>query len=306
MIVGLALIFIVGFGLRLGLDFTGGSLMELQFQETVQKDQVEKALSDSASEINQATPAKAETNNEDITISSNEPTNIDLSGSTILPSGENHFLIKTKYLSSANHDKLIAALDSKLPEFTETTFTTIGPTIGQSQLAKALWAVAIALVMIVLYVSFAFRKVPKHVNPWRFGAVAIVALLHDVLITAGVFAVLGLTLGVEIDALFITAILTVLGYSVNDTIVVLDRIRENLGQDKNASIEEVADRSLNETLARSINTSLSTLLTLVAILFFGSSAIFYFVLALTIGIFVGTYSSIFIASPLLAAWSKKK
>lgn len=305
-LVALSLVFIVGFGLKLGLDFTGGSLMELQFKETTTKEQVQNALTESAATINDSLPPKAENTTGELTVSSNEPTDIDLSGSTIVASGENGYLIKTKYLSSANHDKLLISLDEKLPEFTETNFTTIGPTIGASQLGKALWAVGIALIMIILYVSFAFRKVPKHVNPWRFGAVAIVALLHDVLITAGVFAVLGLALGVEIDALFITAILTVLGYSVNDTIVVLDRIRENLGSDKTADIAEVADRSLNETLARSINTSLSTLLTLIAILLFGSDSIFYFVLALTIGIGVGTYSSIFLASPLLVAWSKKR
>ncbi len=305
-LVAFSLVFIVGFGLKLGLDFTGGSLMELQFKETTTKEQVQNALSESAATINDSLPPKAENTSGELTVSSNEPTTIDLTNATIVASGENGYLIKTKYLSSANHDKLLASLNEKLPEFTETNFTTIGPTIGASQLGKALWAVGIALIMIILYVSFAFRKVPKHVNPWRFGAVAIVALLHDVLITAGVFAVLGLALGVEIDALFITAILTVLGYSVNDTIVVLDRIRENLGSDKTADIAEVADRSLNETLARSINTSLSTLLTLIAILLFGSGSIFYFVLALTIGIGVGTYSSIFLASPLLVAWSKKR
>lgn len=304
--VGVALVFIVGFGLKLGLDFTGGSLMELQFKEETTKEQVQNALLESEKEINATIPASAPTTEGELTINSNEPQTLDFENATVVAAGDNGYLIKTKYISSANHDKLLASLEAKLPEFTETTFTTIGPTIGESQLTKSLWALAIALVMIILYITFAFRKVPKAINPWRFGAVTIVALLQDVLVTVGIFAILGVALGVEIDVLFITALLTVFGYSVHDSIVVLDRIREKLGNDKTADIGDLANQSLNETLARSINTSFSTILTLVAILIFGSPSIFYFVLALTIGILIGTYSSIFIASPLLVAWSKKK
>ena len=159
------------------------------------------------------------------------------------------------------------------------------------------------MVMIIIYIGFAFRKVPKSVSPWRFGATAIIALAHDVVIVAGVFAVLGQYLNVEIDALFITAMLTVFGYSVNDTIVIFDRIRENLIRES-GSIAKITNSSLNQTLARSINTSFSTLITLIAILVWGADSIFYFILALTLGTFIGTYSSIFLASPILVKWTE--
>ncbi|MCT4592202.1 MAG: protein translocase subunit SecF, partial [Candidatus Gracilibacteria bacterium] len=163
-----------------------------------------------------------------------------------------------------------------------------------------------AIVAIVLFIAFSFRKVPTHTSPWKFGICAIVALVHDVLITSGVFALLGLVYGVEIDGLFITALLTVMGFSVHDTIVVFDRLRENLKQEQSMSkFANVANDSLNQTMARSINTSISTLFTLVALLFLGSNTLFFFLLALVVGIIVGTWSSIFIATPLLVAWQKK-
>ncbi|MBL4694789.1 protein translocase subunit SecF, partial [Candidatus Gracilibacteria bacterium] len=177
---------------------------------------------------------------------------------------------------------------------------------GKTLLHKAIIAIIFALIMIVLYVAFAFRKIPKWVSPWRFGATAIVALVHDVIIVTGVFVILGQFLDVEINALFITAMLTVFGYSVNDTIVVFDKLRENLLHASNPDIEVIANKALNETLTRSLNTSASTLLALLAILFFGSPTIFYFVLALTIGTVIGTYSSIFTATPLLVWWHNKK
>ena len=156
---------------------------------------------------------------------------------------------------------------------------------------------------IVLYIAFAFRRVPKRVSPWKFGICAIVALFHDVIIPIGVFAALRF----EVDALFITAILTVLGFSVHDTIVVFDRIRENLKyQERDESFAALANKSMSQTFARSINTSLTALIALTSLLVFGAASIFNFILVLVIGIAVGTYSSIFIASPLLVLWQKKQ
>ena len=159
--------------------------------------------------------------------------------------------------------------------------------------------------MIILYIGFAFRKIPKEFSSWRFGASAIVALVHDVLIVTGIFVILAQFIDVEINALFITAMLTVFGYSVNDTIVVLDRLRENLINDRTSTMDQNANKALNSTFARSMNTSISTLITLIAILFFGSESVFFFVLALTLGTAIGTYSSLFIATPLLVRWHKK-
>lgn len=172
--------------------------------------------------------------------------------------------------------------------------------------SKAVMALVIALIVIVIYIAFAFRRIPRKVSPWRFGLSAIVALAHDVIIVVGIYAILGNVLGVEIDALFITALLTILGFSVHDTIVVFDRVRENLkDMGREVTFADVANAALNQTLARSMNTSISTLFTLVALLVLGSTSIFFFVLALVLGTIVGTYSSIFVASPVLVWWNNR-
>ena len=167
---------------------------------------------------------------------------------------------------------------------------------------KAITALVVALIAIVFYLAYAFRNVPKRVSPWKFGVCAVVSLAHDVLTTIGIFALLDY----EINALFITALLTLIGFSNHDTIVVYDRIRENLKhQNRDQSFAEIADISLNQTLSRSINTSLSTIFPLVALYFFGAQSLKHFVFALIFGIFIGTYSSIFIASPLLTLWQER-
>ncbi len=324
--VGLALISIFTFGLNLGIDFTGGSLIELRFKEDVTREQVEESLHEAAEEVNkeveegettsvlQTAPIESpeensgETSEETLALKQAEQPSdkIDLTAVQIIRSGDEGFIIKTRHLTPLAHDKLMFKLREKLPEFTEERFMTIGPVVGSALLQKAIIAVIVALIIIIFYVAFAFRKIPKEINPWRFGASAIVALLHDVIIIMGIFAILGHFLHVELDALFITALLTIFGYSVNDTIVVLDRLREKILVDSDENLTNNANKALTETLARSINTSLSTLLVLGAILIGGSSAIFYFILALALGIFVGTYSSLFVATPLLVLWKNVK
>lgn len=331
-----SLVLIFTFGLNLGIDFTGGSLMELRFKDTIEREQMEKALHEAAEEVNKeletdeasalappdetAMPDEASDNPappdeaDEVTIPEErtavleqaeyESGLIDLSAAQIIRSGDDGFIIKTRYITSTAHDKLIPKLREKLPPFTEDRFTTIGPIVGSALLQKAIIAIVVTLIVIIFYVAFAFRKIPKEVNPWRFGASAIIALLHDVIIITGIFAVLGHFLHVEIDALFITALLTIFGYSVNDTIVVLDRLREKILVDSDENLTSNANKALTETLARSINTSFSTILVLGAILIGGSSAIFYFILALTLGILLGTYSSLFVATPLLVMWKK--
>ena len=186
---------------------------------------------------------------------------------------------------------------------TELQFDSVGPTVGQELKSKSFNTAVVVLLAIVFYISMAFCKVSRPVASWKYGVTAIIALAHDIIITLGVFSFLGHFYGIEVNTPFIAAILTVLGYSVSDTIVVFDRIRENLPKSQD-NFEDTVNRSINQTMVRSINTSFSSILALVAILFFGGSTIRDFAMALVVGIFVGTYSSIFIASPVLVLWEK--
>ncbi len=260
------------FGFKLGLDFKGGSLLELKTTLAAQ-------------EVNTLSPLLEEAH----TVSTDQGT----------------VLIRTQHLSDADYQGVISDLRKTDAQLEEVRFTSIGPTIGKTLQQRALWALVLTAIFIVLYISFAFRKIPKEVSPWRFGVSAIVALVHDLTVMIGVFVLLGHFWGVEVDALFVTALLTIMGFSVHDTIVVFDRIRENLRFRKaGESLRESANRALNQTLARSINTSLSVFIMVASILFFGPESIFYFVLALTIGLLVGTYSSIFVAAPILVWWTE--
>ncbi|TSC73730.1 MAG: preprotein translocase subunit SecF, partial [Parcubacteria group bacterium Gr01-1014_44] len=194
-----------------------------------------------------------------------------------------------------------------LGEFEEKRFNAIGPTIGEELKRKSLWAMAIVLIFIVLYIAWAFRQVSKPVQSWKYGVAAIVALLHDVSIPTGVFAVLGHFYNIEVDTLFVTALLTILGFSVHDTIVVFDRIRENLkkaGRTTHVDFEQTIEQSIRDTMARSINTSLTVMIVMLTLYFFGGASTKYFSLAILIGVGFGTYSSIFIASALLVTWHR--
>lgn len=263
--------------IHLGIDFTGGTLMELKFEEITENQP--QLLGDA---INSAAPNTV---------------------SQITTTDQDTYIVHGKDISEEEYDAVTSAISEKLGTYEEIRFTTIGPKIGATLKRKAMTALFIALIAIVLYIAYAFRRVPKRVSPWRFGMCAILALVHDVLITLGVFALLGF----EVDAFFITALLTIMGFSVHDTIVVFDRIRENLKtQTRDETFGHIADRSLWQTMSRSINTSVSTLFTLVALYFLGAESLQIFVFALIIGIFVGTYSSIFIASPALTIWQERK
>lgn len=317
-----AILAIFTFGLNLGIDFKGGSLLALKFQEPatpVTQEQITTALEqvsteaakESAKTTTASATAETATNitpstTDEKTLKTPEEEKLKLTSINILTSGKNEFIVKTNYLTPANHDQLLAKLKEKLPAFEETRFTTIGPTIGKTLLNKAIIAGLVSILMIVIYLYIAFRKIPKEVNPWRFGASAIVTLIHDVVIIMGIFAVLGKFLDVEMDALFATAMLTLFGYSVNDRIVIFDRLRETLTRSSLDNVKEIANKALNETLARSINTSISIALTMFAILFFGHASIFYFILALTLGVVIAGYTSVFIAAPLIVYWSTKK
>ena len=265
-------------GLRLGIDFKGGSLLEARFLAgRPDKSVLAEALGP-----------------------------LDLGTVTIQPIGEDSVLIRAKDIDEQKHQEVLKALKEKAPEqkLEEESFESIGPAIGQELKKRALWAIALVLIMIVLYIAYAFRKVSRLVSSWRYGVAALIALAHDVIIPAGIFAILGHFLGKEADLLFVTALLTILGFSVHDTIVVFDRIRENLRRGAGRDFQETVGLSVAQTLTRSISTSFTVLLTLLAIYFFGGASIKDFSLILILGIFFGTYSSIFIASPILVEWEK--
>ncbi|MFH1146035.1 MAG: protein translocase subunit SecF [bacterium] len=278
-------------GLRYGIDFTGGSLIQVKFLKsqpaTVQE------VADSLSDLKFG----------DIRVQA---------------AGDGSYHIRTRSLTSLEHDQSLRALAEKFsglsPDLASTikteeaveelSFESIGPVIGEELRVKTWWAIAVVLLAIILYIAFAFRHVSHPVASWKYGLSAVLALAHDAFISAGVFAYFGHFFGAEADSLFVTALLTIIGFSVHDTIVVFDRIRENLKQRAGSSFIETINHSVNETLVRSINTSLTAMLVLAALAIFGGVSIKWFAIVLLIGIAIGTYSSIFIASPLLVFWSK--
>jgi preprotein translocase subunit SecF len=264
-------------GLKYGIDFTGGTLMEVKFT------------------------ASAPSNAEVKTILAEA----DAKDATVQPTENNSVLIRYGNSDDEKNKEVLGKLREKYPETENTRLDYIGPSISSELKSKALWALLIAVVGIALYVAYAFRQVSRPVESWKYGVGAVIALIHDILITVGIFSVLGHFLSIEIDTTFIAALLTILGFSVHDTIVVYDRTRENLMRSgSKEDFSEVVNRSLNETMARSINTSLTVVITLLAIFIFGGESIKTFTLALLIGIVFGTYSSIFIASALMVDWWK--
>jgi preprotein translocase subunit SecF len=267
--------------LKPSIDFTGGTLLEIQISNPADGGQI------STERIREIARSQ------------------DIEISTLQDSTDNTYLLRTKPIDKDQNEKLQTAL-GELGEITEKRFETVGPTIGAELTQKAFWSVIVATVAIISYIAWSFRHVPKPYSSWKFGVSAIAALIHDVVVVVGVFSILGHFLNVEVDSLFITALLTVIGFSVHDTIVVFDRIRENLPKMPKKTIEEVVDFSIGETLVRSLNTSFTIILTLTSLLLFGGESIRWFVLALLIGVVSGTYSSIFNAAPLLAVWEGKK
>ena len=276
-------IFSIGFfGLNFGIDFTGGSILEVSYEEeTPSKEALESRI-----------------------------TNLAIGGFSLRAAGENGYILRTQELSDEARLNVLEAL-SLNGEFnvTQERLNTIGPVIGNELKNKAFAAIAIVMVAIVLFIAFVFRKVSEPVSSWKYGFIAIIALLHDVLIPIGVFSVLGFLFESEINVLFVMALLAILGYSVNDTIVVFDRVRENLRLNKELNRKEdfelTVGKSLTQTYARSINTSLTTVFVLLALFFLGATATQDFALVLLTGVIAGTYSSIFLATPLLVTWGGK-
>jgi preprotein translocase subunit SecF len=236
-------------------------------------------------------------------ISLGKTQNIEIS--SVQPSGNNAYILRAKTMDKDQNENFKNQIASISGEVKELQFETIGPLVGRELTQKAVLSVVVASLAIIAYIAWSFRFVPKPYSSWKFGVSAVLALIHDALVVLGLFSILGHVYGVEIDALFVTAVLTIIGFSVHDTIVVFDRVRENLPKMPKESFEDVVDYSLAETLVRSLNTSLTVVLTLTALLLFGGESIRWFVTALLVGIVSGTYSSIFNAAPFLALWESR-
>lgn len=272
------MISLILWGLKPSLDFTGGTLLEVQIINTKSKItglDIKKIV---------------------------ESQNIEIG--SILESPDNTYLLHLKPIDQNQNKRLQDELSKKLGQAKELRFETVGPSIGKETTDKAIKGVLIASLAIICFVAFAFRQIPKPYSSLKFGICAVVALIHDILVVVGIFSLLGHFYKVEIDSLFITALLTVMGFSVHDTIVVFDRIRENLKKMGNTSFNQVVNESIIQTLVRSLSTSLTVLFTLLALLLFGGETIRWFIVALLIGITSGTYSSIFNAAPLLVVWEE--
>lgn len=273
-----SLVALLVFGLKLGIDFTGGTLMEVEFSETRPSNQeIQEMLADFPQDGQE------------------------LGRVNIQPTGELGIILKLREINEDTHQIILEELNQ--PE--EKRFESIGSLIGSESKSKAILAIIAALLAIIIYIAWAFRKVSRPVASWQYAIVAIVALFHDVFITLGFFAVFGHFAQIEMGLPFVAAFLTILGYSVNNSIVVFDRARENLLRTNWDDFGEVINRSINQSLTRCLNTSLTTLFVLFAIFFFGGESIKYFALALIVGIIAGAYSSIFIINPLVVLWEKR-
>jgi preprotein translocase subunit SecF len=279
----LALVSIFTFGFKEGIDFSGGTLWQIKFSgNAVSVSDLENYLKN----------------------------NLKIDNALVTVGSENGVMIRTNELSEGQHQEYLARMNK---DFTltgqgpveELGFQSIGPTIGSELRSKAIWAFILVLFGISLYIAFAFRKVSYPVSSWKYGFATLICLFHDAIIPAGIYAAWGHFKGLEIDTNFIVAILVIMGFSVHDTIVVFDRIRENLVVQKGKSLGDIINISINQTFVRSINTSFTLVLVLVALYLFGAANLSYFILLILIGTIIGTYSSIFMASPLLTYLQNK-
>lgn len=279
-LIALSLVALAVWGLRLGIDFKGGSLLMGQFsQETPSRDDITSAMA-----------------------------KLEMGDVVVQTAGERTVILRFKEVDEAAHQSVLktlnelAATSNAENKFAQQSFESIGPSIGKELRSKAIIAIVLVLVLIITYVAIAFRKVSYPLASWKYGVATLIALFHDVIIPLGLFAVLGHFYHVEISSGFIAAILTVLGYSVHDSIIVFDRVRENLTKHQGKTFDETVNISVNQTFVRSLNTSLTVIIVLLAIYFLGGESIKYIALMLMVGIGVGTYSSIFIGSTALVTW----
>lgn len=277
-IVAASVVAVMVFGLNLGIDFKGGSIIEVEYTaERPQVTELQNALA---------------------------PLGLNPS---IRMTGDNGYIVRMRSMPEAERVQTTNALTVGHEEsMSVKRFDSIGPVLGAEAARKSIISIILVILAIIVFVAFVFRKVSEPVSSWKYGGIAILALVHDVIVPVGVFAVLGHYLGYEVNTLFVTALLVILGFSVHDTIVVFDRVREKLNEKTKASFESIVGDSIESTITRSINTSLTTLLALIVLFFVGSEATQQFALVLIIGVIGGTYSSIFLASPLLVTVEQLK
>ena len=272
-----SLFFLIFFGLNLGIDFVGGSILEIEYlDERPSNQEIKDQLKD-----------------------------LDLGTVYIQPTGDGGVIIRMKDIGEETHQQALGALKSE-NKIEELRFELIGSVIGKELKQKTKFVIILSILSIVSYIAFAFRKISRPIASWQYGIASLIALSHDILIPVGIFAILGKLYGVQMTIPVVVGLLTVLGYSINNTVVIFDRIRENIIKRVGATYEEAVNSALNQTLGRSINTSLTTLFVLVAIFVLGGETLRYFSLALILGIVFGTYSSIFLASPILVSWLRRK
>jgi len=269
---------LLSFGLKFGIDFTGGSILELEFENRPSNQAIQEKLG-----------------------------NLELGDIIIQPRGEREVVIKTKEISNETHQNIVSQLQ-ELSILEEKGFENIGPTIGRELREKTIVLVIVSLIVLLLYISIAFKNVSRPLSSWQYGVISIVTLAFDVLITIGFFSLLGRYYNAQFNIPVITALLTILGYTINDKVIIFDRVRESLLRRRGDDFKELVNKSLNETIFRSLSTGTCTLLVLFAIFLFGGETLKYFSLTLIVGIVAGTYSSLFLAAPLLVTWMgwKKK
>ena len=275
LLAALSLAAILIFGLNMGTDFTGGSILEVSFDVRPENSAIQEKLKD-----------------------------FNLGDMTIQSSGASEVIIRMKGIDESTHQEILTRLNA-ISGVKELRFESIGPVIGKELTQKTLTLVLFSLVGLLIYIIISFSKVSYPVSGFKYGLISIIALTFDVLVTVGAFAVLGKYNNVQFNIPIITALLTILGYTINDKVIAFDRVRENLSRRNINDFKELVNKSLNETLSRSLSTGMCSLFVLISIFFFGGETLKYFALALFTGIIVGTYSSLFLASPLLVSWSGK-
>lgn len=305
LLIGFSIYSILTFGLNLGIDFKGGSIIEVKYSSLAAANATSTNTSTAGTLTKSATTSVSAVTANTVKESLES---LKLGEYVVRQAGTDGFIIRTKALSEVERQQVVKALGDLGGEVKR--FDSVGPVLGKELQGKAIWSIVLVLLAIVIFITYTFRGVSKPISSWKYGVVAIVALFHDVIVPVGVFSYLGSAGGYEIDALFVTALLVILGFSIHDTIVVFDRTRENLKtlgfgtSSCKKTFEEIVGMSVSQTIARSVNTSLTTMLALVALYIFGPKTTENFALALILGIAVGTYSSIFIGSPLLVTWQK--
>ena len=275
LVIGSALLLVFGAGLNQGIDFTGGTSTSIRFDDAaVDTDDVRSVFAE-----------------------------VGFADAIIQNTGDGNFFIRTTIQNESHQDDVEAALNRSYPGTAKRTeVTTVGKSVADDTISNAITAIVVASIFIILFLFWAFRAVP---SAYRFGFAAVIALAHDVILTLGLFVILGQVINAEVNASFIFGILTVIGYSVNDTIVVFDRIRENVRVGGGRSFRAVVNQSLNESIMRSLSTSFTTALVIIAMLLFGGETLRDFLLVLLAGVVVGTYSSIFIAAQALVFWEER-